>query len=74
MKSVFKSKTIWMNAILAVVSIIALINPEFLTAVGIDASNQQKVITLLGTVAAILNLFLRFITSDGLQLSSKKDA
>jgi uncharacterized membrane protein len=71
-KSIFASKTMWLNLIVAIVAILAFVNPELLTAIGVEEARQKDVLTLVGTVTALLNLVLRAITNKGLTINSNE--
>lgn len=65
-KSIFASKTFWMNLISGLITLIGLINPELLSAIGI--SDPAKFLTIMGSVTALLNIILRFLTSQAVTL------
>lgn len=69
MKNIFQSKTVWVNIIMALISIAAVISPDLLTALGIDST---KALTIIASVTAILNVFLRLITNTGIEIKSTK--
>lgn len=69
MKSIFKSKTFWVNLIMALLSIGAVISPDLLSALGIDST---KALTIIAAITAILNMFLRLITNTGIEIKSNK--
>lgn len=70
MKKIYQSKTVWLNIIVGIIAIATLVNPELLSALGIDESRQKDVLTLVGTVTAIANLLLRVVTNKGLTMGS----
>lgn len=70
-KSIFKSKTMWLNAIMALVAVAAFINPELLTALGFSTENQQSVLTIVGTITALLNIVLRMATTKPLKFKKE---
>lgn len=72
-KSIFKSKTMWMNFILIVTTVILLINPGVLTSFGILPENQANVLTLLGFFGAVLNIILRLLTTGSVSIGSPKN-
>lgn len=73
-KSIFKSKTMWMNFILIVTAVILLINPTVLTSFGILPDSQANVLTLLGFFGAVLNIILRFLTTGSVSINPTKNS
>ena len=71
-KSIFKSKTLWLNAIMGLMACAAFIEPEFLTALGFAGDAQQKILTIVGVLTAIGNIFLRMLTNQPLEIPKKK--
>jgi len=73
-KSIFKSKTMWINAILIITAVILLVNPSVLTSFGIFPENQSNVLTLLGFLGAVLNIILRFLTTGSVSINPPKNS
>lgn len=67
-KSIFASKTFWLNAIMGILAITAIIDPAFLSSFGIAPDNQVQVLQVIGAVTAILNVILRIVTSQPVTL------
>lgn len=63
-KSIFASKTFWLNVIMGLLAIIVLVDPSILAIFGVD---PIKGMTIVGFVTAILNVLLRTITSQGIK-------
>lgn len=61
MKSIFKSKTVWFNL---VVAILTLFNQEFFASIGFNPMMQTLAITGV-------NFALRFVTNKGISVSGK---
>lgn len=72
-KSIFASKTIWVNGIVAILAFAAYVNPSLLTMLGIDATNQAKVLPALATITGILNVVLRTLNGAPISLTPTKD-
>lgn len=72
-KSIFASKTFWLNAIAGILATLTLINPELLSAFGISAGNEQKVLTGIGAITALLNIVLRSLNGAPVSLTPNKD-
>ena len=71
MKTIFQSKTIWFNGISILISILTIINPDFLAAYKLTPDTQKIVLTTIGFVIGVGNIFLRFLTSQPVSLSGK---
>lgn len=71
-KSIFQSKTFWLNLIVGVLAIIALIDPTILIAFGIPEASQMQVMQVVGVIVAVLNLILRMITGQPIALNANK--
>lgn len=71
-KSIFKSKTFWVNIIAGVLAVITLIDPEFLKVFITDENQQVKILTIIGAVTAVLNIILRSITSVPVRIKKEK--
>lgn len=67
-KSIFASKTLWLNAIMGILAIAAIIDPAFLSSFGVGAENQVKVLEVIGAVTAVLNIVLRMVTNQPVTL------
>ncbi len=63
MKSIFASKTFWVNLIMAILAVAATLSPDLLTTLGI---NSQKALTIIAAVTGFLNIILRFLTSKAI--------
>lgn len=72
-KSIFKSKTLWLNFIMGLLAIIALIDPSILSIFGLDEIHQANALKIIGAITAILNLVLRMITGQPVSVNSNKD-
>jgi len=70
MKTIFKSKTFWANLLMGLLSILAVINPEFLELIGL---NSVKALTIIGFITSVINIVLRLITTTAIE-TKKKDA
>lgn len=57
-KKIWESKVFWMNLIAGIITLTGLITPQLLTAFGI--TNPTHLITIMGSVVAILNIVLRW--------------
>ncbi|MES2285818.1 MAG: hypothetical protein V4547_09040 [Bacteroidota bacterium] len=71
-KSIFKSKTFIVNAIIGILAILTIINPELLMVFGLDAVTQTRVLTALGALTAVLNVVLRMITTEPVTIKPNK--
>ena len=71
-KSIFKSRTMWLNAIAGIVAITTYINPEMLTAFGISPEKQHSVLTIVGAVTALANIVLRSFTNTAVSVNPTK--
>ena len=67
-KSIFASKTFWMNAIIMVLSIIVLIDNSFLEVIGLGEIGVEKVMTIVAIVTTVLNKILRFLTKSAVSV------
>lgn len=68
-KSIFASKTFWINLIMAIVAFTATLSPDLLTALGI---NSAKALTIIASVTAVLNIVLRALTSTAVTADNSK--
>lgn len=69
-KSIFKSKTFYVNLIMAILSFTALISPDLLTALGIDST---KALTIIASITALLNIVLRMLTNTAVAINPPND-
>lgn len=65
MKNVFKSKTVWVNAITAVLGMVTYI-------VGMDVLPPGVVAVVTGLVVPIANVVLRFMTNEAVTVKKVK--
>jgi hypothetical protein len=63
-KSIFTSKTFWLNFIVGALAILGLVSPDLLAALHI--TDPVQFMTIIGAVTAILNVILRMITSQAI--------
>lgn len=68
-KPIYLSKTFWVNFILAILAVIALISPELLVLLGINSTQALSVLT---AVTGVLNIFLRLLTDSAVSLKINK--
>lgn len=73
-KSAFASKTMWLNFIMATLTILTMVNPELLTIFGLSAASQAKALELIGVITAVLNLILRMISGQPISFTPNKTA
>ena len=65
MKNFFASKTVWFNLLTGFLTILALIKPDLLQALGLPTASQTQILTAAGTLSSIVNILLRtFSTSQ----------
>jgi len=69
-KSIFSSKTFWINLFLFVLSVTALVEPDLLTTLGIEGATEAKILKIAGVITAIVNLFLRYLTNSAVSIKS----
>ncbi len=67
-KDIVQSKTILVNALVFLLSILAMINPEMLKGLGLPDEFAGKVVTGVASVMSIINIALRFMTSKAISL------
>lgn len=72
-KSIFKSKTFWVNIIATVLSIITLIDDSFIKAFVKDENAEVKLLVIIGAVTGALNIILRSLTSEPVSIVKSKD-
>ena len=70
-KPIYVSKTFWVNIIAGVLAILAIASPDWLSGLGIGADAQTKVLSGIGSVTAVLNIVLRFISNTPVTLLKK---
>lgn len=68
-KSIFASKTFYLNAIATILAIITYINPELLTALGVPVGSETKILAGIGFLTAILNIVLRSLNGAPVSLT-----
>ena len=68
-KSILKSKTLWFNLAMGVLSLTSIVNPALLVGFGITAVATQT--SILG-IASAVNIVLRAITKTEVELPKKK--
>ena len=68
-KPIWKSKTVWFNILTMVLTIVAMINSDFLTGLGIPPESQVTALKIVGTVVAVINIVLRFISTGAVTLT-----
>ncbi len=71
-KSIFKSKTFWVNTIAVILSIITIIDPEFISIFVTDENRKVQLLTIIGAITGILNIILRSITSTSVRIKKIK--
>lgn len=62
-KPVWQSKTFWFNILTGTLAIVAVVNTDFLTGIGISPESQEVVLKITGLVVAAINIGLRFIST-----------
>lgn len=67
-KSILKSKIVWVNIIPVILAVLELINPQFLTAMGVPDDQQVKVIAILSLVTGTLTILFRMTSNTTLKL------
>lgn len=71
-KSIFASKTFWMNALALILSVAVLVDPQVLSLIGIAPEKQIQVMAAIGALTAILNKILRMITNSAVSVNLTK--
>lgn len=71
-KSIFTSKTFWLNLCAFIIAAATYIDPELLTYIGVDPTLQMTLMKLVGTAVALANLGLRMLTNKPVTVSFKK--
>ena len=72
-KSIFNSKTFWVNVIATVLSIITLLDPSFIAVFVADEHYQTKLLVVIGAITGVLNIILRSLTNQPVTYKKKKD-
>lgn len=72
-KSIFKSKTFWVNAIVFALAIADLVTDGLLTAFGVPKEVQPRVMIILAFIVAILNIWLRMNTNQPVSIQKQED-
>ena len=62
-KSLFASKTFWVNFIMTILAIATIISPDLLTTLGIDSLKALKIIA---AITGVLNIILRLLTNTAI--------
>ncbi|KAA5532642.1 hypothetical protein F0919_17835 [Taibaiella lutea] len=70
MKKWFQSKTIWANLLAAVLAMLALVDSNLLTAIGIE--DKTKYLAIVGTVTTAVNILLRVVTNKAIDTTASK--
>jgi hypothetical protein len=71
-KSIFKSKTFWVNTAVGAIAVYELITNDLLTALGIPKEMRPRVMELGAFGVAVLNIWLRTRTTQ--PIKTKKDS
>ena len=72
MKNFFASKTVWFNLLTGLCTILALIKPDLLQALGLPIANQSQILIAAGTLSSVVNILLRtFSTSQPIGNTAK---
>lgn len=69
MKRWYESKTMWVNALSALVTILGYFNQDLLSSLGFQ--NPAKFLAVVATITTVVNLFLRLVTNKGIDTSGK---
>jgi hypothetical protein len=67
-KSIFKSKTFWVNAVASLISVLILVDPELLSIFSVNPEAQVKILTTIGLVTGIANKILRLVTKGPVEI------
>ena len=62
-KSIFQSKTFWVNVATGIIGATTLLTSSELTKLGISEVHQNQILFALGGVSTIANIYLRAISS-----------
>ena len=71
-KSIFKSKTFWLNLLASVVSTLVVVDPELLTIFGVAPEKQVKILGIIGLVTGLANKVLRVMTNSAVSVPGLK--
>ncbi len=63
-KKWYQSKTIWLNAISAILATIGIFNQDLL--IGLGFTNPTKFLAILGSITTVLNIILRLLTTTAI--------
>lgn len=66
-KSVLKSKIVWVNIIPVLLAVLELINPEFLTAMGVPLAKQVKTLAVISLMTGTLTILFRMYSNTALK-------
>mgnify|MGYP006935517487 FL=1 len=69
MKRWYESKTMWVNSLSALVTILGYFNQDLLSSLGFQ--NTAKFLAVVATITTVVNLFLRLVTNKGIDTSGK---
>lgn len=70
-KSLFKSKTFWLNLAAGVVAFAALLNKELLTQIGIPETAQNQIMGAVGLLVGAANIYLRLGITHEVKMPGK---
>ena len=68
-KSIFTSKTFWINFLTVLVGTAAAINPDFLGVYKLPAATQNTILLITGLIAGVGNIVLRFISTQPVSIT-----
>ena len=64
MKSIFQSKTFWLNIIAGILGVTTMITADDINKLGLSEHLAQQILSVIGIVTTILNIVMRAITSE----------
>lgn len=70
-KSIFASKTFWLNLIAGLITLIGGLNTDLLAAIGIN--NPTQFMSLMGVLVMFMNFILRMLTNEGVHIITPTD-